>query len=80
MTLKCALTLLLSAAFCLVFFEGLLIHVPVVFELGKHCTFGHSFAVVGDAPELGEWDTDKSAPMQVSHTHGCKPLLVLHLW
>jgi hypothetical protein len=46
--------------------EGLLTHVPVVFELGKHCTFGHSFAVVGDAPELGKWDTSKSINMQWS--------------
>lgn len=45
---------------------GLLTHVPVIFELGKHCTFGHSFAVVGDAPELGAWDTGKAAQMEVS--------------
>lgn len=45
--------------------SGLLTQVPVVFELGKHCTFGHSFAIVGETPELGEWDTTKAARMEV---------------
>jgi hypothetical protein len=39
--------------------------VPVVFELCKHCPFGHTFALVGDALELGEWDVSKALRLEV---------------
>uniref|UniRef100_A0A383W2G5 CBM20 domain-containing protein n=1 Tax=Tetradesmus obliquus TaxID=3088 RepID=A0A383W2G5_TETOB len=40
--------------------------VPVVFELGKHCAFGNSFAITGEAPGLGAWDPQHAARMEWS--------------
>ncbi|WIA09999.1 hypothetical protein OEZ85_010211 [Tetradesmus obliquus] len=40
--------------------------VPVVFELGKHCAFGNSFAITGEAPGLGAWDPAHAARMEWS--------------
>jgi hypothetical protein len=42
--------------------------VPVVFELGKHCSFGNSFAIIGEAPGLGAWDPQHAAKMEVGGT------------
>ena len=42
--------------------------VPVVFELGKHCAFGNSFAITGEAPGLGAWDPQHAARMEVRGT------------
>jgi hypothetical protein len=44
--------------------------VPVVFELGKHCSFGNSFAIIGEAPSLGAWDPRHAAKMEV-RGHSC---------
>eukprot|EP00775_Hariotina_reticulata_P006469 gene6469-6697_t len=40
------------------------VRVPIVFELGKHCTFGHTFAIVGDIRELGKWDPCKAVKLK----------------
>lgn len=56
------------------------VRVPVVFELGKHCTFGHVFAIVGSSRELGNWDPNKAVKLKVTELlidiscllhHGC---------
>jgi len=39
--------------------------VPVVFELAKHCPFGHAFALIGDAPQLGQWDVSQALKLEV---------------
>lgn len=52
--------------------------VPVVFELCKHCAFGHTFALVGDAPELGEWDVTKALRLEVRRDGLCWEAAVWH--
>eukprot|EP00879_Flechtneria_rotunda_P003248 GHRR01003472.1.p1 GENE.GHRR01003472.1~~GHRR01003472.1.p1 ORF type:complete len:905 (+),score=298.55 GHRR01003472.1:335-3049(+) len=41
-------------------------YAPIVFELGKHCKFGHCFGIVGNVPELGEWDASKAVRLEWS--------------
>eukprot|EP00877_Chromochloris_zofingiensis_P012733 jgi/Chrzof1/7713/Cz02g33260.t1 len=40
------------------------VSVPVNIVLCKHCSFGESLALVGDVPELGDWDTNKAVQLQ----------------
>lgn len=44
------------------------VSVPVNIVLCKHCSFGESLALVGDVPELGDWDTNKAVQLQVGST------------
>lgn len=44
--------------------------VPVVFALTKHCPFGQSLALVGDAPQLGGWDVAAALRLEVSVARG----------
>lgn len=55
---------------------------PVVFELTKHCPFGHAFALVGDDPHLGEWDVSKALRLEVSRggTERRTSCRILPLW
>lgn len=36
-----------------------------MFELAKHCPFGHAFALIGDAPQLGQWDVSQALKLEV---------------
>jgi hypothetical protein len=40
--------------------------VPVRFELGVHCQFGQTLALVGDTKELGEWSPANALRLKVS--------------
>lgn len=63
-TVKCCLTTPVCCAAAGLAHGG----VPVVFELGKHCAFGNSFAITGEAPGLGAWDPAHAARMEVRGT------------
>ncbi|KAL2649454.1 hypothetical protein R1flu_017582 [Riccia fluitans] len=41
----------------------------VKFVLRKQCHFGQQFNVVGEVPELGEWDPSQAVPMEWSEGH-----------
>ncbi|KAL3701484.1 hypothetical protein R1sor_019506 [Riccia sorocarpa] len=43
--------------------------VNVKFTLQKQCHFGQQFNVVGDIPELGEWDPSRAVPLEWSEEH-----------